>query len=40
VLAQRRLAIDLQARLAQSQVALMKSLGGGWQAPALAAASR
>lgn len=33
VLQQRRLAIDLQARLAQSQVALMKSLGGGWHAP-------
>ena len=32
VLQQRRLAIDLQARHAQSQVALMKSLGGGWRA--------
>jgi NodT family efflux transporter outer membrane factor (OMF) lipoprotein len=31
VLNQRRLAIDLQARFAQSQVAVMKSLGGGWQ---------
>lgn len=37
VLSQRRLAIDLQARLAQSQVALIKSLGGGARAPAATA---
>ena len=36
VLAQRRLAVDLQTRLAQSQVALIKSLGGGWRAEATA----
>lgn len=39
VLAQRRLAVDLQARLAQSQVALLKSLGGGWRAAQSAAAA-
>lgn len=37
VLAQRRQAIDLQVRLAQSQVALLKSLGGGWHAGPVAA---
>ncbi|HSI60279.1 MAG TPA: efflux transporter outer membrane subunit [Ideonella sp.] len=31
VLAQRRLGVDLQARLLDTQVSLMKSLGGGWQ---------
>jgi NodT family efflux transporter outer membrane factor (OMF) lipoprotein len=35
VIAQRRQALDLRARVAQSQVALMKSLGGGWQADTL-----
>ncbi len=37
VLAQRQQAIDLQARLLDTQVALTRALGGGWQpAPALA----
>ena len=37
VLAQRQQATDLQARLLDTQVALMRALGGGWQpAPALA----
>ena len=37
VLAQRQQATDLQARLLDNQVALMRALGGGWQAaPALA----
>lgn len=40
VLQQRRMAVDLQARYAQSQVALMKSLGGGWRVdPSLAGAA-
>lgn len=34
VLAQRRLGVDLRARLLDTEVALMKSLGGGWQAGA------
>jgi NodT family efflux transporter outer membrane factor (OMF) lipoprotein len=32
VLAQRRLAVDLQARVLDNQVVLAQSLGGGWQA--------
>lgn len=39
VLAQRRQAVELQARDAQTQVALLKSLGGGWSADAAVAAA-
>ncbi len=37
VLAQRRLAVDLAGRALDTQVALMRALGGGYQAPAAAA---
>jgi len=39
VLAQRRLAVDLAARALDTQVALARALGGGWQPPATATAS-
>jgi len=45
VLAQRRLAVDLQARQLDTRIALMKALGGGWSedsaaSPATVAAAR
>jgi NodT family efflux transporter outer membrane factor (OMF) lipoprotein len=39
VLAQRRLAVDLAARALDTQVALARALGGGWQAPSTATAA-
>jgi NodT family efflux transporter outer membrane factor (OMF) lipoprotein len=39
VLAQRRLAVDLAARALDTQVALARALGGGWQPPATATAA-
>lgn len=39
VLAQRRLAVDLAARALDTQVGLVRALGGGWQAPATATAT-
>jgi outer membrane protein TolC len=40
VLAQRRLAVDLAARALDTQVALIRALGGGWQAGAVTAAQK
>ncbi len=34
VLAQRRAAVDLKARVLDTQAQLMRALGGGWQADA------
>jgi NodT family efflux transporter outer membrane factor (OMF) lipoprotein len=39
VLAQRRLAVDLAARALDTQVALARALGGGWQPPVATTAS-
>ncbi|MET3917276.1 NodT family efflux transporter outer membrane factor (OMF) lipoprotein [Variovorax sp. OAS795] len=39
VLAQRRLAVDLAARALDTQVGLVRALGGGWQPPATATAT-
>ena len=39
VLAQRRLAVDLAGRALDTQVSLMRALGGGYQTPATASAS-